>query len=82
MEVKTRRSRDFSDPLAAIDHRKLGNLQRAINHYVRSHRIEHYRFDIVTVVGELHSPAPDVRHYEDINIMEMAGNPSYKRARN
>lgn len=71
VEVKTRCNREFGDPIDAIDYRKRYNLRRAITHYVRYHHIDRFRFDIITVVGPLHSPDPDICHYEDINIQEL-----------
>lgn len=71
VEVKARCTRDFGDPLDAIDYQKRYNLRRSISHYVNYHHIEQFRFDIITVVGPLHSDTPDIHHYEDVNIMEQ-----------
>ena len=80
VEVKTRRSRDFGDPLDAVDNEKLFNLRRAIHHYVRYHHIDHFRFDVITVVGALNCPDPDIQHYEDINLLELErGRPRKRR---
>lgn len=71
VEVKTRSNRDFGDPLDAIDYEKRTNLRRAINHYVSYRKIDNYRFDIITVVGTLGTPSPEITHLEDVNIMEF-----------
>ena len=41
VEVKTRCSRDFADPLQSVNYKKQQNLLRAINHYI------HYRKMII-----------------------------------
>ena len=57
VEVKTRRSRVFGEPEESIDFRKLQSLQLAINHYIKSHRINgKVRFDIISKVPR---PLPD-----------------------
>ena len=73
VEVKTRRNREFGDPLDAIDYWKRYHLRRAISHYVAFHRIDHFRFDIITVVGALDTATPEITHLEDINILEPEG---------
>ena len=71
VEVKTRRNRDFGDPLEAIDYWKRYNLRRAITHYVAFYHIDHYRFDIITVIGTLNSTTPEITHLEDVSIQEL-----------
>ncbi len=79
VEVKTRRNRVFGDPMDAIDSRKRYNLRRAITHYVCHHHIDHFRFDIITVVGSLHCPEPEIVHVENVQLMELATRPRGKR---
>ncbi len=79
VEVKTRRNRDFGDPLDAVDTQKLFNLRRAIHHYVCYHHIDNFRFDVITVVGALNCPDPDIQHYEDINLLELERSRPRKR---
>ena len=70
VEVKTRRNRVFTEPTAAVDYRKLQNLKRAINHYVKYHRIDNdIRLDIITVVGTPESGAPEIEHIIDVPII-------------
>ncbi len=69
VEVKTRRSRDFRDPLQAIDYQKRKNLRHAINHYLDYRNISNYRFDVISIVGSLNSTAPEIEHIENFNIL-------------
>jgi uncharacterized protein (TIGR00252 family) len=71
VEVKTRRNRDFADPLQAINYEKRHHLLLAMNHYIKYRKIDNpYRFDIVTVVGEMGSTQPEITHLDDCNISE------------
>ena len=71
VEVKTRRNRDFGDPLQAINYEKRHHLLLAMNHYIKYRKIDNpYRFDIVTVVGEMGSTQPEITHLDDCNISE------------
>lgn len=69
VEVKTRSSRDFQDPIIAVDRQKQNNLLRAINHYLRCKRIcSPYRFDVITIVGALNCTNPEIEHIEDFYL--------------
>lgn len=69
VEVKTRRNRDFMEPEMAVGYRKQRNLLLAINHYIHYRKIDTpWRFDVITVVGELDSKKPEINHIEDFNI--------------
>ncbi len=69
VEVKTRTSRDITDPADAVNRRKLQQLARAINHYVRSRHVDRdIRFDIITVVGRM-GEQPEIDHMEDVRII-------------
>lgn len=71
VEVKTRKNRDFSDPIQSIDYQKRKNLSLAINHYIHYRKIENpWRFDVITVVGEMGSTMPEINHIEYFNIMD------------
>ena len=61
VEVKTRRNCLYGAPEEAVDYRKLQSLRLAINHYIKSHRINSdVRFDIISVVGTIgHEPKID-----------------------
>lgn len=70
VEVKTRCNTDFGTPEQAVDWKKRRNLRYAVNHYVKSRKIDGpIRFDIITVVGALGSRHPAINHFEDVNIM-------------
>ena len=65
VEVKTRRNRQFGDPVDAVGYQKIRNLQQAANHYVKYRHINRdIRFDIVCVTGTSDSEA-DIEHIED-----------------
>lgn len=69
IEVKTRRNREFGDPLQAINYKKQRNLLRAINHYIHYRKIDNpWRFDVITIVGELGSEMPEINHIEDFQL--------------
>lgn len=80
VEVKTRRNRDFGDPVQAVDAEKRHNLRKAINHYIKYHKINiPYRFDVITIVGEMGTEMPDITHIEDFNIMDSPSQNWYKK---
>jgi uncharacterized protein (TIGR00252 family) len=69
VEVKTRRNRDVSDPLQSINHQKQKNLRMAINHYIRCRKFDNpWRFDVITIVGEMGSKMPEISHIEDFSL--------------
>ena len=69
VEVKTRRNRLFGDPEEAIDYRKRQSIQSAINHYVKSHRINiAVRFDIISIVGMM-GTTPEIDHIKDVTLI-------------
>ncbi len=71
VEVKARRNRDFGDPLMAINYQKRKNLRLAINHYIHYRKLDNpWRFDVITVVGEMGSKMPEINHIEDFNIID------------
>ena len=69
VEVKTRRNRDYADPLQAVGYQKLRNLGRAINHYLHYRQLDNrWRFDVITVVGSMGSDNPEIDHIEDFPL--------------
>lgn len=69
VEVKTRNNRNFADPLSAIDHNKQRNLLRAMNHYIKNHKLENpCRLDVITIVGTPDSGQPEIDHIEHCSI--------------
>ena len=70
VEVKTRRNRDFGDPLQAIDTEKRHHLRLAMNHYIKYRKIDNpCRFDVITVVGEMGGGMPEISHIDDFDII-------------
>ena len=70
VEVKTRRNRLYTEPETAVDYRKMQNLRMAMNHYIKSNRIDKScRFDVITVIGMPEDPSPEVNHIEDIQLI-------------
>ena len=69
VEVKTRRNTTFTQPIQAVDYKKQRNLKLAINHYLNYRKWDGpIRFDVITVVGELGTPNPEIEHIEDIHL--------------
>ncbi len=69
VEVKTRRSREFADPLQAINYQKQKNLLRAINHYIHYRKLDNpWRFDVITIVGRMGATMPEIEHIEDFRL--------------
>lgn len=68
IEVKTRRSLAFGDPLAAVDARKLARLWRLAALWRRAHPAESagrcVRIDVIGITGE--DARGDVVHLEDV----------------
>jgi len=69
VEVKTRRNREYGDPLQAINYQKQKNLRRAINHYIHFRNLNSpWRFDVITIVGELGCNIPEISHIIDFTL--------------
>ena len=82
VEVKTRRNRDFGDPLQAIDFEKRHHLQLAMNHYIKYRKMDNpCRFDVITVVGEMGCGMPEIFHIDDFNIFESPMQRWHKKRR-
>lgn len=73
VEVKTRSSLAMGRPEQAVDQKKRYRMMTAAAAYVQQHSIvEHLRFDIISIVGHLHAPHPDIRHFKDaFNTIQM-----------
>ena len=69
VEVKTRRNRNYADPLQAVNYMKQRNLRRAISHYIHYRKFDNpWRFDVITIVGELGCKTPEINHVEDFML--------------
>lgn len=68
VEVKTLTDSVFRAPEEAVDKKKIINLRKAINHYVKSHQIDRpLRFDIISIVGPETNP-PVIEHFENVSL--------------
>ena len=68
VEVKTRRNRLYGDPEEAVDYHKLQSLRLAINHYIKSHRINcDVRLDIISIVGMI-GGKPEIDHIKGVPL--------------
>ena len=73
VEVKTRSSRDFIDPIMAVNSQKQHDLLRAINHYLQyKHVSSAYRFDVITIVGTPGCLNPEIEHIEDLTLAQSS----------
>lgn len=69
VEVKTRRNRDFADPVTAVNYQKQCNLLKAINHYLRYKNISSpHRFDVIAIVGKPGCSNTEIEHIEDFPL--------------
>lgn len=69
VEVKARQNRMFAEPESAVNYQKLKNLRLAINHYIKYRQIDNpWRFDVITIVGELDCKAPEIHHIQDFQL--------------
>lgn len=69
IEVKTRRNRDYGNPIQAVNYQKQGNLLRAINHYIHYRKFDNpWRFDVITIVGRMGTTMPEIEHIEDFRL--------------
>lgn len=65
VEVKTRSS-DETDPVYAVDDRKMKRMCRAANDYINSHDLHLTpQIDIITVIGDPLSGIRRIEHYPD-----------------
>lgn len=72
VEVKTR-STAFTDPLDAIDEKKIRRLAKAADSYMQAFEIRHNpQFDIITIIGTQEGGF-HLHHYPDAFIPPLAG---------
>ena len=64
VEVKTRRNVDFAYPEEAVTEKKVRNMVRAADAYMRMFELDFdVRFDVVSIVGK--EPPFEIEHIED-----------------
>jgi putative endonuclease len=65
IEVKYRQKDDYGDASLAVNQKKLNNMIKVANSYLRKKQFQKsYRFDIISVVGNL--PQAKIEHFENI----------------
>lgn len=66
VEVKARHKRDYGEPQQAVNYKKRKNLRLAINHYIHYRKLDKpWRFDVITIVGEMGNEMPEINHIEN-----------------
>ena len=59
----------FAEPESAVNYQKLKNLRLVINHYIKYRQIDNpWRFDVITIVGELGCTTPEIQHIQDFQL--------------
>ena len=53
-----------------MNYRKMMNLRRAFNHYIKYHRVNNaVRFDIIGIIGSPEEGTPRIEHYKDVPVI-------------
>lgn len=69
VEVKMRSNKEFMEPESSVNYSKLSNLRKAINHFIKFHRVDSpWRFDVITIVGAMGSSNPEINHIQDFRL--------------
>ena len=73
VEIKTRHINPLVAPIEAVDHKKINNLCRAINHYIQYKKLDTlWRLDIITIEGNMGSTIkPEITHIKDVSLSLM-----------
>ena len=65
VEVKYRREKEYGDPSQAVDQKKINKMVSVAKSYLRKKQFKKdYRFDIISVSGNLKKP--EIEHFENI----------------
>lgn len=66
VEVKTRTSTRYGEPLEAVTPKKLALVQRAADHYLFTHNLEDRvcRFDVIAIL--MQKGTPQIEHVRDV----------------
>lgn len=65
VEVKYRQKNDFGDPSQAVNQDKIKQMSKVANYYLKKKQFKKsYRFDIISVSGNLEQP--EIEHFENI----------------
>jgi putative endonuclease len=67
VEVKTRKNETYGRPITAVNAEKKKRLSRAAVSYLKKRKLQpdHFRFDVIEVVGEPGDKSPEIRHIEN-----------------
>lgn len=68
VEVKTRSSADFGEPIAAVTKEKLRRMYIFAHIYARTHKISDYRFDIIGITMHPDGSIQTFDYYKDITL--------------
>ncbi len=65
VEVKTRMSRAFGDPMEAVDERKQLKIMQTATMYLKSKRLLETpcRYDVIAILGDISNP--EIRHIQN-----------------
>lgn len=65
VEVKYREKKEYGDPSQAVDQKKINKMISVAKSYLRKKQFKKdYRFDIISVSGDLKEP--EIEHFENI----------------
>ena len=68
VEVKYRKNDKFGDASLAVNQQKLNKMQRVAQTYLRKKKFKKdYRFDIISIIGNLDKNNLDIKHFENIS---------------
>lgn len=66
VEVKTRHSLEFGDPLSGITPQKFYRMQKAAMSYMQKEKVKNYRFDIIGVTVRENATLLAINYIKDI----------------
>jgi len=65
VEVKYRKEEEYGDPSQAVDQKKINKMISVAKSYLRKKQFKKdYRFDIISVSGDLKEP--EIEHFENV----------------
>lgn len=68
VEVKTRSSTNFGEPITAVTKEKLKRMYIFAHIYTRIHKISQYRFDIIGITMQSDGSVQALDYYKDITL--------------
>ena len=68
IEVKYRKNDNFGEASLAVNQQKLNKMQRVAQAYLRKKKFKKdYRFDIISIIGNLDKDNLEIKHFENIS---------------